>query len=432
MDNVLTIIMAGGRGERLMPLTKDRCKPAVPFGARYRIIDFVLSNFINSGFLKIKVLTQYMSDSLIAHIHRCWNISGVLDYYVDAVPAQQRTGEDWYLGTANSVYQNLDLIRSVAPDHIAVFGGDHIYKMDVRQKYEEFLISGADVMVSVLPHPRSESSRFGIVKVDDDWNIVEFLEKPEDPPSMPGNPEMSLISLGNYFFKYPILREVLEKDMADSESRHDFGQNIIPRMVAEGYRVKAYDFSKNRVPGEPAGSPYWRDVGDVDTYYDANMDLRSVSPMFNLYNRSWPIRSLNRNLPPAKFVFADWAKRYGQAVDSIVASGTIISGATVRDSVIGSNVFVHSFAHLEGCIILDHVDIGRHVKLRRCIVDKYTRVEPGCEIGFYRERDEQRFTVTPAGVTVLPKNAIIKADGQVLDLITGREVYPPLWQEQAG
>lgn len=425
--DVLSLIMAGGRGERLMPLTKDRCKPAVPFGARYRIIDFALSNFINSGFHKIHVLTQYMSNSLIVHINRSWNISGVLDGYVNTVPAQQRTGVSWYLGTANSVFQNLDIIRSANPEYVAVFGGDHVYKMDISQMFEKFVHSGADVMVSVIPHQRTKSSGFGIVDVDGDWNIIGFIEKPADPPAMPDNPDMSLVSMGNYFFRTKVLYEVLKEDMQDDGSTHDFGRNIIPFMINNGYSVLAYDFGKNRVPGEPEDQDvYWRDVGTVDSYYDANMDLRSVSPVFNLYNKSWPIKSLHRNLPPAKFVFADRGLRYGEAIDTIVASGTIISGASVRESVIGSNVFIHSFSDLEGCIVLDHADIGRNCKLDRVIVDKYTRVEPGCVIGFDRELDSKRFDVTDSGITVLPKNAIIKPDGQILDLITGEELAPPL------
>lgn len=426
-SDVLVMIMAGGRGERLMPLTKDRCKPAVPFGARYRIVDFALSNFINSGFHKIHVLTQYMANSLIVHINRSWSISGVLDGYVNTIPAQQRVGEHWYLGTADSIFQNIDIIRSANPKYVAVFGGDHVYKMDIRQMFDDFVLSGADVMVSVNPHPRAQSSAFGIVHVDGDWNIVDFLEKPEDPPAMPDDPEMSLVSMGNYFFRTHVLFDVLSEDIRDDGSAHDFGRNVIPFMVKNDYRVLAYDFGKNRVPGEPVDqSVYWRDVGTVDAYYDANMDLRSVSPQFNLYNRSWPIKSLHRNLPPAKFVFADLGKRYGEAIDSIVASGTIISGASVRDSVVGSNVFIHSYSDVESCIVLDHADIGRSCKLNRAIVDKYTLVESGCEIGFDRERDAQRFHITESGVTVLPKNAVVKPSGQIFDLISGKELAPPL------
>jgi glucose-1-phosphate adenylyltransferase len=427
LKDVQVMIMAGGRGDRLMPLTKDRCKPAVPFGGRYRIIDFVLSNFINSGFSKIHVLTQYKANSLIVHINRSWNISGVLDGYVNPVPAQQRTGEDWYLGTANSVYQNLDILRSTSPDYVAVFGGDHIYKMDIRLKFEEFLESDADLMVSTIPCQRSKANRFGVIKVNADWDIVEFVEKPDDPPCIPDNPDISLVSMGNYIFKADVLRDVLTDDMHDPESEHDFGKNILPRMVESGFKVKAYDFSKNRVPGESDEQQvYWRDVGTVDSYYEANMDLRSVHPQFNLYNRNWPINSLHRSLPPAKFVFADVGTRYGHAIDSIVSSGSIVSGATVRDSVISNNNFIHSYSELEGCIVLDHADVNRHCKLRKVIIDKYSKVEEGCLIGYDRERDEMRFKVTPGGVTVLPKNVIIRADGQMLDLITGQEIYPPL------
>ncbi len=426
MKNVQVMIMAGGRGDRLMPLTKDRCKPAVPFGGRYRIIDFVLSNFINSGFTKLHVLTQYKANSLIVHINRSWNISGVLDGHVNPVPAQQRTGEDWYLGTANSVYQNLDILGSTRPDFVAVFGGDHIYKMDVQLMYRDMIDNNADVMVSAIPHPRTDSSRFGIIQVDNNWNIVDFLEKPDDPPGLPSNPEISLVSMGNYIFKSRVLNEVLTEDMHDPDSAHDFGKNIIPYMVKAGYKTKAYDFSKNRVPGDPQDQPvYWRDVGTVDSYYDANMDLRSVHPQFNLYNHLWPIKSLHRSLPPAKFVFADVDTRYGHAIDSIVASGSIISGAVVRNSVIGNNNFIHSYCELDGCIVLDHADIHRHCKLKKVIVDKYTKVETGCEIGFDRDLDEKRFRVTTGGVTVLPKNAIVRANGQILDLLNGREIYPP-------
>ncbi|HWS72839.1 MAG TPA: glucose-1-phosphate adenylyltransferase [Thermoanaerobaculia bacterium] len=404
--NVLTMILAGGMGERLYPLTRDRAKPAVPFGGRYRIIDFVINNFINSGFLKIKVLTQFKSNSLIEHITRTWRLVPEIGQYVDVVPAQMRKGPFWFRGTADAVFQNLELIFDDRPEVVCVFGGDHIYKMDVNQMLQEHLANDADLTIATIPVPLNEAHHFGIVEVDADWRVTGFVEKPkEGAKTIPGRPDMVLASMGNYIFKAGVMIDVLQRN-ALRDSAHDFGKEIIPDMYPR-MKVFAYDFAKNYIPGESEiNRGYWRDVGTVDAYFEASMDLVAVTPLFNLYNHQWPIVSAPMNLPPAKFVFADsTTQRIGIATDSLVSDGAIISGGTINRCVLHPRVRIHSYSDVDESILMDGVEIGRHSKIRRCIVDKGVKIPPHTTIGYDPDLDRQRFTVTDSGIVVVPKGA---------------------------
>jgi len=409
------MIMAGGKGSRLGPLTIHRSKPGVPFAGRYRIIDFVLSNFINSGYRRIYVLTQYMSSSLIKHLNRNWRLGGFGEY-IEVVPAQMRLGEFWYRGTADAVYQNLNLVRDARADHVAVFGGDHVYKMDVDQMETAHRDNNADLTVAAFPVPANEASAFGIIDVDDRGRIVGFVEKPKNPPEMPGRPGWSLVSMGNYLFKREVLERVLVDDGASETSRHDFGRDIIPRLVAEGARVHVYDFAQNHIPGEPEGAePYWRDVGTLDSYFEANMDLRARLPALDLYNRQWRIRSAQRDYPPARFVKSAVDAPAATIDDSLVCEGSIISSATVFESVMGYDCFVHSGARVAESIVLSGCDIGHDARLCRVILDKNCKIEPGCVIGEDPEADAERFPfVTESGLVVLPKGTIVPANGPVV------------------
>lgn len=422
MIETLVMIMAGGKGERLHPLTQDRAKPAVPYGGKYRIIDFVLSNFVNSGFFRIKVLTQYKANSLMIHLARGWNFGSVTDHYVDAVPPQMRVGEQFYQGTADSIYQNLNLIDYARPREVAVFGGDHIFKMDVSTMQRVHRGKGADATVCAIPYPREEAAnRFGIIEIDQDYRIVGFQEKPPDPAPIPDRPDMALVSMGNYFFESEALVKALKEDGANPDSRHDFGANVIPQMVAEGKRVYLYDYSQNRIAGEELESAtYWRDVGTIDDYYDASMEIKRVRPVFNLYNRDWPIRTAHPNYPPAKFVFAEKTGRFGRAVDSVVSDGVIISGASVFDSVLFSNVFIHSYAEVTNSIIFSGCDLGQHVVVKDAIIDKNVTIEEGVEIGVDKQADAERFTISPKGIVVVPKNTYISARGAPTQLTEGQ------------
>jgi glucose-1-phosphate adenylyltransferase len=418
MLEVLAMILAGGRGERLMPLTQDRAKPAVPFGGAYRIIDFVLSNFINSRFYHIKVLTQFMSDSLNQHLSRGWDLSGVLGQFVDPVPAQMRTGSRWYEGTADAVFQNLHLVWDLNPEHVAVFGGDHIYKMNVTEMYRFHLKRQATLTVACLPVEIEEAAgRFGVLEVDEKSRIIGFEEKPVNPKPMPGRPDMTLVSMGSYFWETQALRHALFLDRENENSTHDFGRDIIPDLVARGESVFAYDYSLNWIPGEgEREKTYWRDVGTIDSYFEANMEVRQVHPPINLYNYQWPVRTLMRPFPPAKFVFAEKGGRFGKAVDSIIASGSIISGASVLDSVLGHNVFVHSYAQVEDSIIFSDTEIRQHVKIRNAIIDKSCIIDDGVEIGYDSKFDKKHFTITPEGRVVVPKWTHVTSDGEVIRL----------------
>lgn len=402
---ILAIVMAGGRGERLNPLTRDRAKPAVPFGGKYRIIDLVLSNFINSGIHSIYVLTQVKAQSLVEHLLEGWQFAGVSrDHFVIPVPAQMRTGADWYRGTADAVYQNLHLIKRANPRFVAVFGADHIYKMNIRQMMEYHLRKKAGVTVAALPVKIEEAPNFGVLDVDEEWRLLGFEEKPKQPRSIPTEPDQVLVSMGNYLFETELLVRSMEEDAPDAKSTHDFGHDILPRLVREGRKIHAYDFRTNRIPTPMKGEEpsYWRDVGTIEAYYEANMDLRAVNPTFNFYNRSWPIRTVSYGDPPAKFVF-DEEGRLGTAINSIVAEGTIISGSIVRGSVIGRNVRIHSYSLIEDAIIMNRVEVGRSCRIRRAIIDKNVYVPPGTEIGQNAEKDRERYHVTDTGIVVIPR-----------------------------
>ncbi|HVR44215.1 MAG TPA: glucose-1-phosphate adenylyltransferase [Thermoanaerobaculia bacterium] len=408
LRDVLSLVLAGGMGERLYPLTRDRAKPAVPFGGRYRIIDFALNNFVNSGFLKVKVLTQFKSSSLIEHITRTWRMIPEIGQYVEIVPAQMRKGPFWFRGTADAVYQNLELIFDEQPEQVCVFGGDHIYKMDVLQMLEFHLDLDADLTIATIPVHISEAHHFGIVEVDESHRVIGFVEKPKDgAKTIPGKPDQVLASMGNYIFKSRVMIDVLEHN-ALRDAAHDFGKEIVPQMYP-GMNVYAYDFATNVVPGESERSRgYWRDVGTIDSYFEASMDLVEVTPIFNLYNGRWPILSANLQLPAAKFVFADPdSHRVGLATDSLVSDGAIISGGTINRSILHPRVKINSFSNVDESILMDGVDVGRHSKLRKAIVDKGVRIPPHTVIGYDHEADRRRFTVTDTGIVVIPKGMVL-------------------------
>ena len=399
---VLGIVLAGGKGTRLWPLTKERAKPAVPFGGKYRIIDFVLSNFINSGIYSVYVLTQFRSQSLLQHLSEGWQFGGMLrSQFVIPVPAQMRSADEtWYQGTADAIYQNINLVEQSAPDVVAIFGGDHIYRMNITSMIEYHLQKKAEVTVAAVPAPRETAGEFGGIEASEDGRILAFHEKNPNAPPMPGNAERVFASMGNYIFSTATLLQLLRVDAANEESKHDFGHDILPKLAGQA-EIYAYDFQTNRIPGEAAeAEPYWRDVGTIDAYYDANMDLRSVSPALNLFNRAWPLRSSSYADPPAKFTFDDENRR-GQAIDSIVSGGCILSGGEVRNSILGRHVRVHTGALVEDSIILDNCDIGRRAKVRRAILDKNVKVPADAIIGFNLEADRARYFVTESGIVVL-------------------------------
>lgn len=409
-QKILAFVMAGGKGKRLEPLTAARSKPSVPFGGKYRIIDFVLSNLVNSGIHSIYVLTQFKSQSLTEHLGETWNMGSFLpQHFVTAVPAQQRTGEHWYQGTADALYQNSNLIEDFQPGLVLVFGGDHIYKMNV----EDMLIfhgrSGADCTIASIPVPIAEAHQFGVVEVDPQWRIVGFEEKPKNPKPIPDQPNLALVSMGNYIFGRDALLKSLQVDAADPDSSHDFGKDVLPRMLAEGKRLFAFDFRKNRIPGSTnnANDSYWRDVGTLDSYFDASIDLRAVEPLLDLYNQDWPIRSAPNSLPAAKFVH-NAEGRVGQAIQSIVCEGTIISGGTVKDSIIGRRCRINSYSEVVSSILMEDVTIGRGAHIKRCIIDKHVKIPPGDVIGFDPAADAKRFTITESGLVVIAKNQIVE------------------------
>jgi glucose-1-phosphate adenylyltransferase len=400
---VLGIVLAGGKGTRLFPLTKERAKPAVPFGGKYRIIDFVLSNFINSGIYSIYVLTQFKSQSLLQHLSEGWQFGPMLkNQFVIPVPAQMRSpGETWYQGTADAIYQNINLVEQSDPHLVAIFGGDHIYRMNMSTMIEYHEQKSADVTVAAIPVDRKHAAEFGVIETAPDGRILAFHEKRADAPTIPGDPDRVYASMGNYIFSTRMLLRELHDDAANPASTHDFGRDILPKLAGNG-QMYAYDFQTNQIPGEP-NSAYWRDVGTIDAYYEANMDLRSVAPALNLYNYEWPLRTASYPEPPAKFTF-DEEDRRGQAIDSIVSGGCILSGGEVHDSVLFRGVKVHAGAMVEDSIILDNCDIGRRARLKRVILDKNVRIPEDATIGYDLEHDRRFHHVTESGIVVVEGN----------------------------
>jgi glucose-1-phosphate adenylyltransferase len=397
------LVLAGGRGSRLKALTDRRTKPAVYFGGKFRIIDFALSNCLNSGVRRIGVITQYKSHSLLRHLQRGWSfLRNEFNEFIDLLPAQQRMDdESWYLGTADAVYQNLDILRAHNPEYILILAGDHIYKMDYAELIADHVAQGKQCTVACIEVPIAEASAFGVMAIDDQRRIVDFVEKPEHPPAMPGKPEVSLASMGIYVFDAKALFAALEKDAATPGSSRDFGKDVIPAMVAAGQAV-AHPFGLSCVKSTPEAPAYWRDVGTVEAYWAANLDLTNTLPELDMYDRDWPIWTYQEQLPPAKFVFNDDGRR-GMAVDSLVSGGCIISGGSVKRSVLFSKVHIHSYAEVEEAVLLPEVDVGRGCKLRKVVVDNGCVIPPGMQIGFDAAEDARRFYRTDSGVVLVTK-----------------------------
>jgi len=407
---VLAIVLAGGAGKRLAPLTADRAKPAVPFGGLYRLIDFALSNLVNAGCRRICVLTQYKSHSLDRHITTTWRLSSLLGNYVTPVPAQQRLGPHWYTGSADAIYQSLNLIYDDDPDFVAVFGADHVYRMDMMRMVDQHREAGVGVTVAAIPVPREEASGFGVIKTGPDGRSMEaFLEKPADPPALPGNPDLAYASMGNYVFTTDVLVEALRADAVEDASAHDMGGDIVPSLVKAG-QAQAYNFLDNEVPGaDPRDAGYWRDVGTLDSYFEAHLDLCAVHPIFNLYNDKWPILTYVPSQPPAKFVH-DSGDRVGRAINSVVSNGVIVSGGLVLDSVLSPGVRINSWSRVERAVVMHNTKIGRHAVVKDAILDKNIVVPDGAEVGVDKEHDRARgFVVSPGGVTVVGKGQQVTA-----------------------
>ncbi|HTY63098.1 MAG TPA: glucose-1-phosphate adenylyltransferase [Acidobacteriota bacterium] len=399
---VLAMVLAGGRGTRLYPLTKDRAKPAVPFGGKYRIVDFVLSNLVNSGVYSTYVLTQFKSQSLLQHLRDTWQFGSLLPYqFIVPVPAQMRSPDEaWYQGTADAIFQNIDLINRAEPDLVLVFSADHVYRMNIRQMIEFHNEKGADATVAAVPMARELASEFGVIELGQNDRVESFHEKKSDAPAMPGNPDQIFASMGNYVFTADVLLRELYADAANENSSHDFGKDILPSLMQRA-NIYAYNFSNNRIPGDPPEVlPYWRDVGTIDAFYEANMDLRAITPDLNLYNAQWPLGPTREMHPPAKFIF-DQEERRGHAINSIISGGCILSGGVVRNSVLGRSVRVHSGAIVEDSVIFDNCDIGRNARVRRTIVDKNVQVPEGTAIGYDLEKDRSLYHVSENGIVVV-------------------------------
>jgi glucose-1-phosphate adenylyltransferase len=404
VDRILAMVLAGGRGERLYPLTQDRAKPAVPFGGIYRIIDFTLSNCLNSGIRRMNLLTQYKSLSLNRHVFQGWNIfNPQLDEFINLIPAQQRVGEDWYLGTADAIFQNIYVLQQDRPDLLLILSGDHIYKMNYREMIAYHLEKNADLTVGVIEMDKDLSRQFGVLQVDEEFRIIGFEEKPGTPKTIPGQPELILANMGVYIFNTEILARRVIEDAKDPESQHDFGRNVIPAMLGQD-RVYAYSFrDENKKQAK-----YWRDIGTLDAYYEASMDLVAVDPLFNLYDSDWPIRTYYPPLPPTKTVFEEYdSNRVGASYSSIVSSGCIISGGKVYRSILSPNVRIHSYSEVRDSILMDEVEVGRGARINRAIIDKRIRIPAGYQIGFNLEEDAQKFTVTESGIVVLSKGTML-------------------------
>jgi glucose-1-phosphate adenylyltransferase len=396
----LALILAGGRGSRLAELTNWRAKPSIPFGGKFRIIDFALSNCVNSGIRRIGICTQYKSQSLIRHVQRGWSfLDGRFEEFIELLPAQQRVEASWYLGTADAVYQNLDILRRHAPEYVLILAGDHVYKMDYGRMIEEHVASRAQLTIACIEVPLADARSLGVMSAEGDGRVVAFDEKPECPTPMPGSSDRALASMGIYVFDSDFLYAELLRDADDASSSHDFGRDVIPRLIARGARVRAHDYAHSCV-NMSQGVPYWRDVGTVDAYLEANLALVEVAPELNLYDEDWPIWTYQEQLPPAKFVFDDDGRR-GTALDSIIGSGCIVSGSTVRRSLLFSKVRVHSFCTIEDSVILPNAVVERHVVLKRTVVDKHCRLPQGLVVGVDRAQDRRRFHVTEGGVTLI-------------------------------
>ena len=398
--NTLALILAGGRGKRLGPLTDWRAKPAVPFGGKFRIIDFSLSNCVNSGIRRVGICTQYKAQSLIRHVQRGWSfLDGRFNEFIELLPAQQRVTADWYKGTADAVYQNLDLLRRHAPEHVLVLAGDHVYKMDYARMLADHVARAADLTIACIEVPLADASAMGVIRVDDTGRITSFQEKPAQPEPAPGRRDVALASMGVYVFNAQFLYDQLIREADEPKSTYDFGHDVIPHLLARGYRVNAHGFADSCV-NMIEGRPYWRDVGTVDAYWDANLDLVQVTPNLNLYDETWPIWTYQEQLPPAKFVFDDDGRR-GTVIDSLASGGCIVSGATVRRPLLFSRVHVHSFATIEDSVILGDVDIGRNSVIRRAVIDRHCHLPEGTRIGVDPDEDRRRFHVTAQGVTLV-------------------------------
>lgn len=410
--NTYAMILAGGRGSRLYQLTDWRAKPAVPFGGKFRIIDFVLSNCVNSGIRRIGVATQYKSHSLLQHIQRGWSfLNGKFSEFIDVLPAQQWMEESWYEGTADAVFQNLDILRDTKPDYVLVLAGDHVYKMDYGKLLAFHAEKNADMTVACIEVPIEDAKAFGVMGVSAESRVISFTEKPANPASMPGNPDIALASMGIYVFNTKFLVEQLVRDSDDPNSTHDFGKDIIPHLMSAGYRIFAQSFEDSCVRDE-GGSSYWRDVGTIDSYWEGNMELTKVIPDLNMYDKEWPIWTHQEQLPPAKFVF-DEDERRGMAVDSLVSGGCIISGASVSRSLLYSNVKIDSFTTIEDSVLLPNVDVGRNVKIRRAVIDKNCVIPEGLVVGYDPEEDAKRFHVSKKGITLITPEMLGQDMGRV-------------------